>query len=100
MGPCGDSRSVLATVSPARAARFLRSAAPRPGVAPMKDWPKQWSRLSEPGSFELWMGRAYFCLARMQRPRADATLRIEPLSGEAKPRECLELPFKAPARVA
>ena len=66
----------------------------------MKDWPKQWSRLSEPGSFELWMGRAYFCLARMQRPRADATLRIEPLSGEAKPRECQVLPFKAPARVA
>ena len=32
-----------------------------------KDWPKQWARLSEPGSLELWMGRAYFRVARKQR---------------------------------
>ena len=62
-----------------------------------KGWPKQWARLSEPGSLELWIGRAYFRLARKQRPHAGGTIQIKPVSGEAEPADCQVLPFKVPA---
>jgi hypothetical protein len=65
-----------------------------------KDWPRQWSRLREPGSLELWLGRAYVCLSRTR-----------PSSGEPAPgrkdtvppqnaKGCEILAFKRPVRAA
>ena len=65
------------------------------------DWPRQWTRLREPGSIEVWLGRAYFCLsrARQQRPE-EVTKDPQPSGREDDQRECKVLAFKGPVRAA
>jgi hypothetical protein len=65
-----------------------------------KDWPRQWSRLREPGSIELWFGRVYICLSRVQGPAAEPAPGPQEAASPPQTEECQIIAFKAPVRAA
>jgi len=65
-----------------------------------RDWPRQWSRLREPGSIEIWLGRAYFCVSRARQRPPEEVSKDPPPGRDGHGRECQVLTFKGPIRAA
>jgi hypothetical protein len=65
-----------------------------------KDWPRQWSRLREPGSLELWLGRAYICLSRARPCSAEPVAGRKDTVSPQDAKSCEILAFKRPVRAA
>ena len=65
-----------------------------------RDWPRQWSRLREPGSIELWMGRLYLCISRSRRSPAELTAAGEETPPTPNGEVCQILAFKRPVGAA
>lgn len=83
-------RSFYLSVGPLEAYGEWRSA----------DWPKLWSRAREPGSYELWLGRAYLCVSRARQETSEPSPAPPQPAPNGEPNECRILAFKAPIRAA
>lgn len=63
--------------------------------------PRQWAYQIEPNTRELWLGRLYFCMAKVVRPLPLAGAGASQSANTGVPlRECKILDFKAPVRTA
>lgn len=61
-----------------------------------REWPVQWAISRETDSLELWMGRAYLCLARDERSSPEAVKSAT----NTEATECQILTFKSPVPIA